>query len=282
MLKDPNMIKYHLDKASYESMTGRPGPVWIDIPANIQSAFINPLKLKSFIPSKKYSSNKLLDKKIKNIAKKIFQSKNPLLHFGQGARISKSENLIKRFIEKYKMPFYLTWNATDLISSSNKYYVGRPGAFAERGTNFIVQNCDLFISVGTRLPFMVTGYNSFDFARKAFKVTVDIDSNETNKKRYHNCNSKRKDIIFNEFDIDFSKPLVLVEGVFDAIVAGDNAIPILGSTLREDSKLFQAIAIHDTPVYVALDPDAEKKAQWIIRSMLKYDLEVKNITYHSK
>ena len=60
--------------------------------------------------------------------------------------------------------------------------MGRPGAYAERGTNFIVQNCDLFISVGSRLPFMVTGYNSFDFARKAFKVTVDIDSNETNKK----------------------------------------------------------------------------------------------------
>ena len=71
--------------------------------------------------------------------------------------------------------------------------------------------------------------------------------------------------------------MVIVEGVFDAIVIGDNAIPILGSTLREDSLLFQALAVHDTPVYVALDSDAEKKAQWIIRSMMKYDLEVKKI-----
>ena len=70
---------------------------------------------------------------------------------------------------------------------------------------------------------------------------------------------------------------MIVEGVFDAIVVGDNAIPILGSTLREDSKLFQALAIHDTPVFVALDPDAEKKAQWMIRSLMKYDLEVKKI-----
>ena len=74
--------------------------------------------------------------------------------------------------------------------------------------------------------------------------------------------------------IDWDEPVVLVEGVFDAIAAGGNAIPILGSTLRERSRLFQAIAVHDTPVYMALDGDAEKKAEWIIKSMLKYDLEV--------
>ena len=86
-----------------------------------------------------------------------------------------------------------------------------------------------------------------------------------------------RDIIFNSLMVDWDEPVVLVEGVFDAIVIGDNAIPILGSTLREDSRLFQALAIHDTPIFVALDPDAEKKAQWIIRSCLKYDLEVKKI-----
>ena len=86
-----------------------------------------------------------------------------------------------------------------------------------------------------------------------------------------------RDIIFNELNVDWDEPIILVEGVFDAIVAGENAIPILGSTLREDSKLFQAIAIHDTPVYIALDPDAEKKAQWIIRSLMKYDLEIKKL-----
>ena len=75
----------------------------------------------------------------------------------------------------------MTWNASDLIESDHKYYVGRPGAFAERGTNFIIQNCDLHISVGTRLPFMVTGYNAKDFARKAKKVMVDIDQLEVKK-----------------------------------------------------------------------------------------------------
>ena len=77
--------------------------------------------------------------------------------------------------------------------------------------------------------------------------------------------------------VDWDEPLILVEGVFDAIVAGENAIPILGSTLRNDSRLFQAIAAHDTPVYLALDPDAEKKAKWIIRSMLQYDVEIHKV-----
>mgnify|MGYP001375464197 CR=1 FL=1 len=83
-----------------------------------------------------------------------------------------------------------------------------------------------------------------------------------------------KDIIFNHLYLDFEQDLTIVEGVFDAIVAGDNAVPILGSTLRTESLLFQAIAAHDTPVYLALDPDAEKKARWIIMSMLQYDVEI--------
>ena len=91
--------------------------------------------------------------------------------------------------------------------------------------------------------------------------------------RYLNPPADR-DIVFNELMIDWDEPIVLVEGVFDAIAAGQNAIPILGSTLREDSRLFQAVALHGTPVYMALDHDAEKKAEWIIRSLLRYDIEV--------
>ena len=83
-----------------------------------------------------------------------------------------------------------------------------------------------------------------------------------------------KDIIFNELSIDWDSPLILVEGVFDAIVAGENAVPILGSTLRETTKLFQAIAINDTPVYLALDEDAKKKTGQIVKNMLKYDIEL--------
>ena len=96
------------------------------------------------------------------------------------------------------------------------------------------------------------------------------------KRKYMNPKVS-KDIIFNQLTVDWDEPLILVEGVFDAIVGGHNAIPILGSTLRVDSKLFQAIALNDTPVYLALDADAEKKARRIVSSMLEYDIELYKI-----
>ena len=83
-----------------------------------------------------------------------------------------------------------------------------------------------------------------------------------------------RDIVFNELYIDWDEDVVLVEGVFDAIIAGPNAIPILGSTLRENSRLFQQIVLNDSPVYLALDNDAEKKRNWIIKSFLRYDIEL--------
>lgn len=95
-------------------------------------------------------------------------------------------------------------------------------------------------------------------------------------KKYCNPPASR-DIVFNHLYLDFDEDLVLVEGVFDAIVAGNNSVPLLGSTLREESALFQEIVQNDTPVYIALDPDAEKKAMQIIEKLLKYDIEVYKI-----
>jgi DNA primase len=95
------------------------------------------------------------------------------------------------------------------------------------------------------------------------------------KRKYLNPTVSSKDIIFNELYVDWDEPVVLVEGVFDAIVVKNNAIPILGSTLREESKLFQAIVIHDTPVYLALDDDAKKKRNYILDTFKRYDVEVK-------
>lgn len=180
MIKKPETIKFHLEKAYYLSSNRRPGPVWIDIPANIQNAEINEKKLKGFKPKKQSKNNKKIKIQIKKIAYFLSKSKRPVLHLGQGVKISKGEKFLRKIIDRYNIPFALTWNATDLIESSHKSYVGRPGAFAERGTNFIIQNCDLHIAVGTRLPFMVTGYNAKDFARNAKKIMVDIDSKETN------------------------------------------------------------------------------------------------------
>ncbi len=93
------------------------------------------------------------------------------------------------------------------------------------------------------------------------------------KRKYLNPPCGRN-IIFNELMVDWAEPITLVEGVFDAMVAGENSIPILGSTLRTESKLFQALAINDAQVYMALDEDAKKKSNYMIQSMLKYDMEI--------
>ena len=185
IIKKPNEIKYHLEKAYHICTEGRPGPVWIDIPANIQNAEIDPKKLINYKPAIKNIKNSIVNKKIKKIAKFFLKYNRPIFHIGHGVKISKGQKYLRKIVDKYKIPFALTWNASDLIESSHPYYIGRPGVFAERGSNFIVQNCDLYISIGTRLPFMVTGYNSKDFARKAKKIMVDIDKIEVNRSNVH-------------------------------------------------------------------------------------------------
>ena len=107
---------------------------------------------------------------------------------GHGVKLSGSQKIVKKFFQKNKIPFVVTWNADDIMPTDHSMYSGRPGAFGERGSNFIVQNCDFYLSIGTRLPYMVTGYNSKNYASKAkFKCMVDIDNYEL----------KRNDIKFN-------------------------------------------------------------------------------------
>ncbi len=182
MITDPNLINYELEKAYFISKTGRPGPVFIDIPADIQNAMIDEKK----VIRKKYKiKNETfnIENKINYLVKKLKKSKRPLIHLGHGVRLSDANKIVKTFFGKYKIPFALTWNADDIISHQHRMYSGRPGAFGERGSNFIVQNCDFYLSIGTRLPYMVTGYNAKNFASKAkFKAMVDIDFNELNKK----------------------------------------------------------------------------------------------------
>ena len=108
----------------------------------------------------------------------ISKSKKPIFLFGHGCRISKSEKIANLLVKNLKIPFGLTWNASDFLDNNHSLFIGKPGTFAERGSNFIVQSSDLIIAVGSRLPFMVTGYDSRDFGRNAKIVIVDIDKNE--------------------------------------------------------------------------------------------------------
>ncbi len=182
MVEDPKTIRYHLEKAIHLATTGRPGPVWLDLPANVQNAKIDPGELEGFKPERNelgLTSN--LKEQVSKVVSLLKSAKRPLFHIGQGAKIARVEDRIVELLEKLSIPFVTARNANDIVSSDHELCVGRPGTFAQRGANFAVQNSDLYIALGTRLNLPQTGYNSKDYARNAKKVMVDIDQAELNK-----------------------------------------------------------------------------------------------------
>lgn len=182
MVTDANEIRYHLEKALYLAKNGRPGPVWLDIPGDIQKAEINPAALAAFNPAEvaKHQDTEL-QKKVRSVAAALVESKRPLFHIGQGVRLAGGERKLFEILERFGIPFVTARNANDLAASDHPLFAGRPGTFAQRGANFALQTCDVYVAVGTRLSLPQVSYNSKDFARNAFKVMVDIDKTELEK-----------------------------------------------------------------------------------------------------
>jgi acetolactate synthase-1/2/3 large subunit len=182
MVTDANEIRYHLEKALYLAKNGRPGPVWLDIPGDVQKAEINPASLPAFNPEEVASvKDSELRKKVRAVAAALVESKRPLFHIGQGVRLAGGERKLFEILERFGIPFVTARNANDIAPSDHPLFAGRPGTFAQRGANFAVQTCDVYVAVGTRLSLPQVSYNSKDFARNALKVMVDIDKTELEK-----------------------------------------------------------------------------------------------------
>lgn len=178
-IKNPNTIRYHLKKALYEMLNLRPGPVWLDIPLDVQASPINPNYLIDFTPKKNFSlSSDKQTKKFTKFEALINKSKRPLILAGHGVRLSNGQKIFKKIINKIKIPCVLTWNSTDLLEWENNLNIGRPGVVASRAPNFAIQNCDLLIVIGSRVDNVITAYNPNNFAKYAKKIIVDIDNNE--------------------------------------------------------------------------------------------------------
>lgn len=182
MIENPRSIKYHLDKSVYIASNGRPGPVWIDIPVDIQATIIDTDDLIEYNTDDDQIKTDDLSIKIQEVYNKLFQSKNPLIVAGNGITISKARNDFLNLIDKIKIPVVTTFNGFDLIEENNPYYVGRIGVQGTRAGNFALQNCDLLITIGTRNNIRQVSYNWENFAKNAYKIIVDIDSNELIKK----------------------------------------------------------------------------------------------------
>lgn len=181
-IKDPNQVKYHLQKAIHLATTGRPGPVWLDIPLDIQSKLITPDLCPSFEPKEQeVLQNEPLKKQVGKCIELLINSERPVLISGYGIRLSKGEKEFLQLVEKLKIPVISSWTTSDLIPSSHELSIGRSGIFGDRGGNFTVQNSDLVLSIGSRLSVPQVGYNFPLFARAAKKIVVDIDPAELNK-----------------------------------------------------------------------------------------------------
>ena len=187
LVRDKKDVRYIIEKAIFLATHGRMGPTWVDIPGDIQSAYVNDEELNGFDPvSENLEQIKLpTEEQINYIINNIKAAKRPVLYAGSAIRLSGAYDTFKKLIEKLNIPVVCAWNSTDVIESDHPLYAGRPGNFGDRPGNFAVQNSDLIISLGCRLSIRQTGFNYASWAPKAKVIMVDIDENEMKKPTIH-------------------------------------------------------------------------------------------------
>jgi len=178
-IEQPEDIRFHLEKAITLATSGRQGPVWLDVPLDIQAAMIEAEPLQFDAAALKETG--LEQTQLDEITHLIADAKRPLILAGHGVRLSGAAKSFAGLVETLQIPVVTTWNSMDLLPFEHPLYVGKPGSVALRAANFAVQNCDLLISIGARLDNVITAHNPQGFAQHAKKIVVDIDENEMRK-----------------------------------------------------------------------------------------------------
>ena len=185
MVNDPAIIGRDLGEALYEALSGRPGPVWIDIPTDVQRAQIEPAKLPCFLGCSAIDVSR--DKENLNrtvmpqVISMIRAAKRPILIAGHGIRLAGAQSEFSRLINRLRIPVITTWNGIDLIDHDHPLYVGSAGVMGQRGANFAVANADLILSIGSRMDTRQVGNDPKTYAHAAKKIVVDINVHELEK-----------------------------------------------------------------------------------------------------
>lgn len=186
MVTEPKSIRYHLDRAIYEATTGRKGPVWLDIPLDVQATLIDEDSLQGWYPEEKSdveikAQDEKLEQQVLQVIACLNRAERPVLLAGNGIRLSEGIEVFEQLVQELAIPVLTTWNGIDLIDDAHPLFFGRPGGMGQRYANFVQQNSDFFLSIGARMNLLQTGYNFDGFARDAVKIMVDIDENELHK-----------------------------------------------------------------------------------------------------
>lgn len=177
---EPEKIRYHLEKAAFLAKNGRPGPVWVDIPLDVQGAMIDETKLSGFAPEKE-KENSELPKLVEKAIELLNRAERPVILAGRGIRLSKADQEFLKLAKSLQIPVLTTWRIMDILPEDSPIFFGRPGSIASRYANFIQQNADFILVIGARLDRPQVGHNYEYFARGAKKVIVDIDESEIRK-----------------------------------------------------------------------------------------------------
>ncbi len=183
ILDDPDMVRYNMERALHLATTGRPGPVWLDVPINVQATLIDPKILRPYDPNEDRIdfATQNLDLACDTILSQIAGSKRPCIYAGSGVRRSGKLPLFLDLANSLKIPIVTAWNNNDLIPDESPYFAGRPGSVGTRAGNFTVQNADLLLILGCRLNIRLISYNWENFARSAYKIWIDVDKAELSK-----------------------------------------------------------------------------------------------------
>ena len=182
MVIDPLNIKYCLDKALRLAQSGRPGPCWLDIPLNVQGAYIDTDDLRDYDGEGDEETPGTPDDSVfLDIIERVKRAERPVFNAGNGIRIAGAFPEFSRVIEKLGIPVVTGWDSIDLMEDEHPLYAGRPGIMGDRPGNWAVQNSDLLLSVGSRLSIRQVGYNYQTWARAAYKIVVDVDPEELKK-----------------------------------------------------------------------------------------------------
>jgi acetolactate synthase-1/2/3 large subunit len=182
MITDPASIRYHLERALHLATSGRPGPCWLDIPIDVQATKIDPASQRGYDPAEDtVTPPDRLREECREVVRRLKEARRPALLVGSGLHLSGAHADFERAIRRLGIPVTTAWTAIDALASDDPLYCGRPGVVGERSGNFCIQNADLVLVIGSRLPIRQVSYNWGSFARHAFKIQVDIDRAELEK-----------------------------------------------------------------------------------------------------
>src|SRR5262249_4004216 len=179
-VKDPHSVRRLMERAFHEAQHGRKGPVFVEIPLDVQSADVNPDALEPywFAHEPRIDNKAYLASKAKEVSEALSRAERPLVIVGNGVRLANAIDEFRGLFDHYGVPVVSSWGAADIMPNGHPYYIGRCGIFGDRASNFAVQTADLTLPIGTRPSVAKIGHATQLFAPQALKIIVDVDARE--------------------------------------------------------------------------------------------------------